>query len=96
MPDERTLVEEEIDADFESRKLSDDGRVTLPRDLLREHNLYGAIIDVQVSQGESAAAVMDAEVGPSGKFTIPAKKRELYGFEPGEYVSGTVDKVIMR
>jgi bifunctional DNA-binding transcriptional regulator/antitoxin component of YhaV-PrlF toxin-antitoxin module len=39
---------------------------------------------------------MDAEVGPSGKFTIPAKKRDLYGFEPGEYVTGIVDKVVMR
>lgn len=96
MSDERTLVETEIDADFESRKLSDDGRVTLPADLVGEHDLYGTIIDVQVSQGESACAVMDAEVGPSGKFTIPAKKRDIYGFEPGEYVSGTVDKVVMR
>lgn len=96
MPDERQLVDETVEADFESRKLSDDGRFMLPTTLLDEYDLRRAVIDVQVVQGESSAAVMDAEVGPSGKVTIPAKKRDLYGFECGEYVSGVVDKVVMR
>lgn len=97
MPDERTLVDEEIEADFEARKLASDGRFNLPMGLVREHDLLGAVIDLQVTQGDSSVAIMDAEVGSiEGKVRIPAKKRRMYGFEPGEYVSGTVSKVVMR
>lgn len=96
MRDERTLVDEQIDGRFESCTLSSDGRIWLPRDLVEEHDLRNAVVDVQVVQGESSAAVMDAEVSGSGKVTIPAKKRQMYGFTTGEKVSGTIDKVVMR
>lgn len=96
MSDERTFVDETVEAHFESRKLSDDGRFMLPTELLDEYDLRRAVIDVNVVQGESAAAIMDAKVGPSGKVTIPAKKRDLYGFECGEYVSGAVDRVVVQ
>lgn len=88
------LTDDDAVATFSDMKLRPQGRVGIPKEILDNHNLRNAVIDVRITKGDRAIAVMDVEVDGNGRFTIPARKRRLYGIECGEYVSGAIDEVI--
>lgn len=93
---QRERVSETIEEMAEARTLSDDYRVMLPVSLQAEHDLCDSVIDVVVSQGDASVTVTDAEVDDQGRFTVPAKKCDIYGLEAGKPVDILVDRVVLR
>lgn len=83
-------------ATFSDRKVSINGRVLLPVEVLDEYGLRGSVIDVRVVRDDNSAAIMDANVDSQGRFTVPARKRELYDINPGDHVSGAIQEVVRR
>lgn len=88
--DERSI------ATFSDRKLSRNGRVMIPTEILDEYGLRGSVIDVRVVCGDNSAAIMDANVDSQGRFSVPARKRELYDINCGDHVSGAIQEVVRR
>ena len=93
---QRQRVNETIEEIAEGRTLSEDYRVMLPVSLQKEYGLCESVIDVVVSQGDVSVTITDAEVDDQGRFTVPAKKCDIYGMEPGKTVDILVDQVVLR
>jgi bifunctional DNA-binding transcriptional regulator/antitoxin component of YhaV-PrlF toxin-antitoxin module len=88
------LTDDDAVATFSDMKIRPQGRIGIPKKTLDKHNLRNAVIDVRITKADRSIAVMDVETDSKGRFTIPARKRRLYGIECGEYVSGAIDAVI--
>jgi hypothetical protein len=73
---------------FSDRTVQVQGKVELPPVVVEHLELNGKILDVYVSTREYNISVTDVDIGenPRYRFTVPAKKRDLYGVEKGDTV----------
>lgn len=85
----------EIDETF-AAGLSGDCRVRIPTEIQNEYDLQNTVLDAVVAQGDSSVAVTDAEVDGQGRFTVPAKKCDIYGIDREDTVEVVLDRVVLR
>lgn len=96
MSSELQRVDEQVDEEVPHRTLSQDYMVRLSTDVVEEYDLTNTVIDAVVNGDDTSVAVTDAKVGSQGRFSVGAKKCDLYGLEPGEKVNVIIDRVILR
>lgn len=97
MIDNPTRVDETIEEEATGVMLSPEGRRgLLPVDMLEAYDLHETVVDMIVSQGETAARMPDTEIDSQGRFRVPDKLATLYGIEAGKPVTVFIPEVVMR
>jgi len=98
MIDDPQQVNERIEEEYHGITLGKGTthRQHLPKDAIREHDLYETVVDMVVTQHDKSMTVTDVEIDSQGRFVVPKKKASMYGFEAGEPISVFVDQVVLR
>ena len=94
--DDYELVNETIEVEVKNVNVGQRLQQDLPRDVIREHDLFESIIDIVVSQGDISFAATGVVVNSDGQFTLPKRKAELYGLDRDGRMTVYIDTVEAR
>ena len=89
-------ADEHIETEVQDVNVGKKLRQLLPKDVLDQHDLRETVIDIVVSQGDTSFTVSDVSVDGQGRFTIPAKKANLYGLDRDGRMTVFIDRVALR
>jgi hypothetical protein len=89
-------VDEVLEVEVESVNVGNRYQQRLPRDVVRDHNLYGTIINVVVSQGDTSFVASGVKVDSEGQFCVPKQKAKLHGLDRDGRMTVFIESVEAR
>jgi bifunctional DNA-binding transcriptional regulator/antitoxin component of YhaV-PrlF toxin-antitoxin module len=84
----------ETSVELTDRKVSSRGRIRIPADVRKEHDLCACVVDAVLDYGPGTVPLMDVQTTKDGRLQIPTRIRDRYGIESGMLVDVTIKGVI--